>query len=325
LRWLALNISGGTAVSVAVFTDTVDRGQGVLHRDLATELYESQLRRAFRTASVVPLSLVDLRTCIANDGVVAVAFIPVATRDPEDDLVRGRIDVRRRPGEERAGRAAEVVQAMMRDAPLLLVRNSSEYADVLGLVVIVDSPSVLIGKSRQRFSMLFRSGFQFDTSSKPIIGVVIVHPPDSALLDALDDQLPEGVPVFDFDIERSRSVPSELHDFLKGLASLMPAEDTLSLPLFTVSAGGDRRAAQLIQRAIDTRYSDAPRAGEAFGAELRSALESVVDTWNLDSAVSWLRSANAHLGGARPIEVIALGGSESVKEALEASAWGIYS
>jgi hypothetical protein len=45
-------------------------------------------------------------------------------------------------------------------------------------------------------------------------------------------------------------------------------------------------------------------------------------TWDGESALVWMNSGNAHLDGARPVDVLALRGPGPVLEALDAGAWG---
>ncbi len=44
--------------------------------------------------------------------------------------------------------------------------------------------------------------------------------------------------------------------------------------------------------------------------------------WGETAAVTWLESANSHLDGARPIDVLQLAGPSSVLDALDAETWG---
>ena len=44
--------------------------------------------------------------------------------------------------------------------------------------------------------------------------------------------------------------------------------------------------------------------------------------WGEAAARTWLVSANAYLGGARPVDVLELSGPVLVLEALEAETWG---
>lgn len=71
--------------------------------------------------------------------------------------------------------------------------------------------------------------------------------------------------------------------------------------------------------------SGAERPGAA-AAPLLIDLEHVLArtrlVWAEPVASVWLTSANAHLGGARPVEVLRLQGPGPVLEALDAAAWG---
>lgn len=56
--------------------------------------------------------------------------------------------------------------------------------------------------------------------------------------------------------------------------------------------------------------------------DLEHVLARVRLVWSGKSAVIWLESANAYLGGARPIDVLRLQGPGPVLEALDAASWG---
>lgn len=56
--------------------------------------------------------------------------------------------------------------------------------------------------------------------------------------------------------------------------------------------------------------------------DLEHVLARVRLVWSGESAVTWLESANAYLGGARPIDVLRLQGPGPVLEALDAASWG---
>ena len=56
--------------------------------------------------------------------------------------------------------------------------------------------------------------------------------------------------------------------------------------------------------------------------DLEHVLARVRLTWDGSSAVIWMNSSNAHLEGARPVDVLALRGPGPVLEALDADAWG---
>lgn len=56
--------------------------------------------------------------------------------------------------------------------------------------------------------------------------------------------------------------------------------------------------------------------------DLEHVLARVRLVWSDPTATTWMSSANAHLDGARPIDVLALHGPGPVLEALDAGAWG---
>ena len=56
--------------------------------------------------------------------------------------------------------------------------------------------------------------------------------------------------------------------------------------------------------------------------DLEHVLARVRLVWAEPSATDWMMSSNAHLGGARPVDVLNLRGVGPVLEALDAAAWG---
>ncbi len=53
-------------------------------------------------------------------------------------------------------------------------------------------------------------------------------------------------------------------------------------------------------------------------------LERACQVWEPSVARVWLHSQNAHLGGARPIDVLRERGAQEVLDALDAAAAGTY-
>lgn len=51
-------------------------------------------------------------------------------------------------------------------------------------------------------------------------------------------------------------------------------------------------------------------------------LAAARQVWGVEAAAIWLSSANAHLGGARPVDVARTAGTAPVLAALDAEAWG---
>ena len=56
--------------------------------------------------------------------------------------------------------------------------------------------------------------------------------------------------------------------------------------------------------------------------DVEHVLARVRLVWSGPAALTWMSSANAHLDGARPIDVLALHGPGPVLDALDAGAWG---
>ncbi|MBM9468783.1 antitoxin Xre/MbcA/ParS toxin-binding domain-containing protein [Nakamurella leprariae] len=56
--------------------------------------------------------------------------------------------------------------------------------------------------------------------------------------------------------------------------------------------------------------------------DLEHVLARVRLVWAEPAAATWMTSANAHLGGARPVDVLTLRGPGPVLEALDAETWG---
>jgi hypothetical protein len=56
--------------------------------------------------------------------------------------------------------------------------------------------------------------------------------------------------------------------------------------------------------------------------DLEHVLARIRLVWAEPAATSWLTSANAHLQGARPVDVLRTQGPGPVLEAVDAAAWG---
>ena len=146
---------------------------------------------------------------------------------------------------------------------------------------------------------------------------------DKALADIRRQIGSVAAPLFYYD-PSTDEIPNDLRVILTDLTNEMSTLETLSLPLFIQAAGGEQRAATLIDKAIKQRGGDAESARETFALETRGVLEAVTQNWSFDSAVSWLRSPNSFLNGSRPIDVLTLEGSRSVVDAAYASTWSLF-
>jgi len=67
-------------------------------------------------------------------------------------------------------------------------------------------------------------------------------------------------------------------------------------------------------------------AASEFGARMNDddidrVLARVRQVWAEPAATTWMTSSNAHLSGARPIDVLALHGPGPVLDALDANTW----
>lgn len=91
--------------------------------------------------------------------------------------------------------------------------------------------------------------------------------------------------------------------------------------------GGSKLAAMLGVSASQTsRWASGDERPGARAAPLLIDIEHVLArvrlVWSEQTALTWMTSANAELGGTRPIDVLTLRGPGPVLEALDASAWG---
>lgn len=115
---------------------------------------------------------------------------------------------------------------------------------------------------------------------------------------------------------------------------LRPAADTLAdvRPLLgrIVDALGTNAASRLLgaDRAQVSRWGSAK---ESIGVEmarrivdLHDVLTRILRVFNRDAAAAWLSGSEPLLGGARPIDVLALEGAAPVIAAIEGIAEGVY-
>jgi Protein of unknown function (DUF2384) len=224
-----------------------------------------------------------------------------------------------------------VSNALKRSAPLLLVNDSFfQTADVQRIILFVyprrDYPMALVHDD------VFRD-------EAPLFAAIVVVDGRTSLSDELLDSniLPRirenmelradasvPLPIFYFDQTADSRVPEPLREMLKQLADEMPPIETLSLPLFIEAAGGEQRANTLVDTAVERRFSGEESGRENFAVEARSALKAATEVWSMDSAISWLRSANAFLSGSRPIDLLTLEGPRRVADAAWAAAWGAF-
>lgn len=94
------------------------------------------------------------------------------------------------------------------------------------------------------------------------------------------------------------------------------------------AVGGSGALADMlgVSRSQTTRWASGEERPGAESAPLLIDLEHVLARvrliWAEPAATTWMISANAHLSGARPVDVLRLQGPGPVLEALDAGAWG---
>jgi hypothetical protein len=94
------------------------------------------------------------------------------------------------------------------------------------------------------------------------------------------------------------------------------------------AVGGSGALADMlgVSRSQTTRWASGEERPGAESAPLLIDLEHVLArvrlVWAEPAATTWMISANAHLSGARPVDVLRLQGPGPVLEALDAGAWG---
>jgi hypothetical protein len=110
-----------------------------------------------------------------------------------------------------------------------------------------------------------------------------------------------------------------------------PADDPLAPErtrwLAGVVGGGGVLAAMLgVSPSQTSRWASGAERPGAEAAPLLIDLEHVLArvrlVWAEPAATTWMTSANVHLEGARPVDVLRLQGPGPVLEALDAGAWG---
>lgn len=110
-----------------------------------------------------------------------------------------------------------------------------------------------------------------------------------------------------------------------------PADDPLSAERtrwLTDAVGGGRVLADIlgVSPSQPSRWaSGKERPGVQVAPvliDLEHVLARVRLVWSEPTAATWMTSANAHLGGARPVDVLTLRGPGPVLEALDAETWG---
>lgn len=111
----------------------------------------------------------------------------------------------------------------------------------------------------------------------------------------------------------------------------MPGDDPLAAErtrwLSEVVGGSGALADMLgVSRSQTSRWASGQERPGVVSAPLLIDLEHVLArvrlVWSEPAGTTWMTSANAHLGGARPVDALRLHGPGPVLEALDAGAWG---
>ena len=94
------------------------------------------------------------------------------------------------------------------------------------------------------------------------------------------------------------------------------------------AVGGGARLAEMLgvsasqtSRWASGKERPGPRSAPLL-IDLEHVLARVRLVWAEPAATNWMLGANAHLGGARPIDVLTTKGPGPVLDALDAAAWG---
>ncbi len=111
----------------------------------------------------------------------------------------------------------------------------------------------------------------------------------------------------------------------------VPASDDMRRRVtWLIGALGNNRVAELlgVSRSQPSRWKSgdervAPRNRRAV-LDLEYVMARLYELWTPEVAAIWLESSNAHLGGARPADVLRLRGAAEVVDAIDAEDEGAY-
>jgi uncharacterized protein (DUF2384 family) len=111
----------------------------------------------------------------------------------------------------------------------------------------------------------------------------------------------------------------------------VPASDEMRRRVrWLIGALGNNRVAELlgVSRSQPSRWKSgdervAPRNRRAV-LDLEYVMARLYELWTPEVAAIWLESSNAHLGGARPVDVLRLRGAAEVVGAIDAEDEGAY-
>ena len=95
--------------------------------------------------------------------------------------------------------------------------------------------------------------------------------------------------------------------------------------LFVEAAGGPSAARRLLDLPDGAALDEEPDPAVVRRLkDLTRVIHAAAEVWDETVIVTWLRSNNDHLGGARPIDAFALSGPDPVLAALSAEAEGVF-
>jgi hypothetical protein len=95
--------------------------------------------------------------------------------------------------------------------------------------------------------------------------------------------------------------------------------------LFVQAAGGASAARRLLGLPDGAALDGEPDPAMVRRLEdLTRVIDAAAEVWDETVIVTWLRSNNDHLGGARPIDALAVSGPDPVLAALDAEAEGVF-
>jgi hypothetical protein len=218
-------------------------------------------------------------------------------------------------------------ESLKRSVPLLLVSDTLDPRLGIQTTVLIvkppsDGPQVPIWLAEE-----WDLSVTFSVSAYVIAGNRDAVPAES-IIDKYIADIREQIgsaaaPLFFYDPSID-AVPEDLLRILTELAHEMTPLETFNLPLFVEAAGGEQQVERLIARALIARGGESDSVLENFALETRGVLEGVTENWSFDPAVSWLRSRNAFLNGARPIDVLVLESSRPVVDAAYGGTWGLF-
>lgn len=111
---------------------------------------------------------------------------------------------------------------------------------------------------------------------------------------------------------------------------MLASDDMRRRVTWLIGGLGNNRVAELlgVSRSQPSRWKSgdervAPRNRRAV-LDLEHLIARLYELWTPDVAAVWLESSNAHLGGARPVDVLRLRGAAEVIDAIDADDEGAY-